>query len=168
VTPSDSLALIAAHALAIPSFAAAGGLKGIARSMPTSCAVDRVAAAAGIPMFAVPTGWKFFGNLMDSGALGGKDYTPFLCGEESFGTGSSHVREKDGGAQEGGKTGAPPTCTRNNIAVERAEVKEEVQCWGALEEARLVRDKEGNSVLETSRAVARVELQHEHWPAQGC
>ena len=96
VTPSDSVALIAAHALAIPYFAAAGGLRGCARSMPTSCALDRVAAKAGIPFFEVPTGWKFFGNLMDSGALGGADLCPFLCGEESFGTGSSHVREKDG------------------------------------------------------------------------
>ncbi len=96
VTPSDSVALIAAHASAIPFFVRAGGLKGVARSMPTSCALDRVAAAAGIPLFEVPTGWKFFGNLMDSGERGGRDYTPFLCGEESFGTGSNHVREKDG------------------------------------------------------------------------
>ena len=96
VTPSDSVALIAAHALAIPYFARAGGLKGVARSMPTSCALDLVARAGGIPLFEVPTGWKFFGNLMDSGELGGQDFTPFLCGEESFGTGSSHVREKDG------------------------------------------------------------------------
>jgi phosphoglucomutase len=67
--------------------------------MPTSCALDRVAAAKGISCFEVPTGWKFFGNLMDSGSgafAKGKTYTPFLCGEESFGTGSNHVREKDG------------------------------------------------------------------------
>lgn len=65
--------------------------------MPTSGALDRVAAKRGLPLFEVPTGWKFFGNLMDSAAVYGKeDYTPFLCGEESFGTGSNHVREKDG------------------------------------------------------------------------
>jgi phosphoglucomutase len=96
VTPSDSVALIAANAEAVPAFAAAGGLKAVARSMPTSCALDRVAAAKGIPIFEVPTGWKFFGNLMDSASLGGTAYNPFLCGEESFGTGSDHVREKDG------------------------------------------------------------------------
>jgi phosphoglucomutase len=89
VTPSDSLAIIAANADCIPQFARAGGLKGVARSMPTSCAVDRVAAALKLRLFEVPTGWKFFGNLMDSGQLS-------LCGEESFGTGSDHIREKDG------------------------------------------------------------------------
>ncbi|KAH8069282.1 UTP-glucose-1-phosphate uridylyltransferase [Aureococcus anophagefferens] len=74
-----------------------GGLKAVARSMPTSGAVDRVAEALNLALFETPTGWKFFGNLMDSKALfGGVDYTPFLCGEESFGTGSDHVREKDG------------------------------------------------------------------------
>lgn len=96
VTPSDSVAVIAAHADAIPAFKNAGGLKGVARSMPTSCALDRVAQAKGISFFEVPTGWKFFGNLMDSGLLGKSSYNPFLCGEESFGTGSDHVREKDG------------------------------------------------------------------------
>jgi phosphoglucomutase len=96
VTPSDSVAVIAAHADAIPFFVAAGGLKGVARSMPTSCALDRVATARGIPLFEVPTGWKFFGNLMDSAELGKANFNPFLCGEESFGTGSNHVREKDG------------------------------------------------------------------------
>ncbi len=95
VTPSDSIAIIAANAAAcIPFFA--GGVKGVARSMPTSCALDRVALKAGIPLFEVPTGWKFFGNLMDSGELGKAELNPFLCGEESFGTGSNHVREKDG------------------------------------------------------------------------
>ncbi|KAJ1625330.1 hypothetical protein T492DRAFT_597787 [Pavlovales sp. CCMP2436] len=97
VTPSDSLAVIAANADAIPFFKQ--GLKACARSMPTSCALDRVAAAKDIECFEVPTGWKFFGNLMDSGTgayAKGKSYTPFLCGEESFGTGSNHVREKDG------------------------------------------------------------------------
>jgi phosphoglucomutase len=96
VTPSDSVAIIAANQAAIPFFARAGGLKGVARSMPTSCAVDRVALKLGIRVFEVPTGWKFFGNLMDSKELGKEDFNPFLCGEESFGTGSDHVREKDG------------------------------------------------------------------------
>lgn len=75
------------------------GLRACARSMPTSCALDLVAATKEIECFEVPTGWKFFGNLMDSGTAAfpqGKTYTPFLCGEESFGTGSNHVREKDG------------------------------------------------------------------------
>ena len=87
VSPSDSLALLTAHALKIPGYAK--GLKGVARSMPTSCAVDRVAKALGIPCFETPTGWKFFGNLLDAGKV-------TLCGEESYGTGSDHVREKDG------------------------------------------------------------------------
>jgi len=97
VTPSDSLAIIAAHANKIPFFSSKGGLKGVARSMPTSGAVDLVAKELGFDLFETPTGWKFFGNLMDSAAVfKGKDYTPFICGEESFGTGSNHVREKDG------------------------------------------------------------------------
>jgi phosphoglucomutase len=87
VSPGDSLAVLAWHARSIPGYA--GGLAGVARSMPTSQAVDRVAAALNIPCFETPTGWKFFGNLMDAGKI-------TLCGEESFGTGSSHVREKDG------------------------------------------------------------------------
>jgi phosphoglucomutase len=87
VTPSDSLALIAANAKLIPAYAK--GLSGVARSMPTSGAVDRVAAKLGIACYETPTGWKFFGNLMDAGRV-------TLCGEESFGTGSDHVREKDG------------------------------------------------------------------------
>ncbi len=87
VSPSDSLALLTAHAHRAPGYR--GGLKGVARSMPTSAAVDRVAAAMGIPCFETPTGWKFFGNLLDAGRV-------TLCGEESFGTGSDHVREKDG------------------------------------------------------------------------
>ena len=96
VTPSDSLALIAAHYKAIPWLAADGGLRAVARSMPTSGAVDRVAQALELPLYETPTGWKFFGNLMDSDLLGGEKLSPLLCGEESFGTGSSHVREKDG------------------------------------------------------------------------
>lgn len=97
VTPSDSLAIIAAYADCIPFFKAQGGLKAVARSMPTSGAVDLVAKDLNFDLFETPTGWKYFGNLMDSKDLfGGKDYTPFICGEESFGTGSNHVREKDG------------------------------------------------------------------------
>jgi phosphoglucomutase len=87
VTPSDSLAVIAANAALAPGYAA--GIAGIARSMPTSAAADRVAQKLGVPCYETPTGWKFFGNLMDAGKV-------TLCGEESFGTGSSHVREKDG------------------------------------------------------------------------
>jgi phosphoglucomutase len=87
VTPSDSLAVLAANAQAIPAYTR--GLAGVARSMPTSRAVDRVAAALDIPCFETPTGWKYFGNLLDAGRI-------TLCGEESFGTGSDHVREKDG------------------------------------------------------------------------
>jgi len=87
VTPSDSLAMLAANAHLAPGYA--GGLKGIARSMPTSGAADRVAEAMGIPLYETPTGWKFFGNLLDAGMA-------TICGEESAGTGSDHVREKDG------------------------------------------------------------------------
>lgn len=97
VNPSDSLAVLAANADCVPFFKKAGGLKAVARSMPTSGAVDRVAAAKGLACFEVPTGWKFFGNLMDSKDVFDKaDYNPLLCGEESFGTGSNHIREKDG------------------------------------------------------------------------
>jgi len=87
VTPSDSLAVLAANATLVPAYA--NGIAGVARSMPTSGAVDRVAAKLNIPCYETPTGWKFFGNLMDAGEV-------TLCGEESFGTSSSHVREKDG------------------------------------------------------------------------
>lgn len=87
VTPSDSLAVLADNATLCPGYS--GGLKGIARSMPTSRAADRVAGKLGIPAFETPTGWKFFGTLLDAGMA-------TLCGEESFGTGSDHVREKDG------------------------------------------------------------------------
>ena len=87
VTPSDSLAVLTANAPLAPGYAA--GLKGVARSMPTSRAADRVAAKLGINAFETPTGWKFFGNLLDAGLV-------TLCGEESAGTGSDHVREKDG------------------------------------------------------------------------
>ncbi|HMC13374.1 MAG TPA: alpha-D-glucose phosphate-specific phosphoglucomutase, partial [Gallionellaceae bacterium] len=87
VTPSDSLAVLAANATLVPGYK--NGLAGVARSMPTSAAVDRVAQALNIPCYETPTGWKFFGNLMDAGKV-------TLCGEESFGTSSNHVREKDG------------------------------------------------------------------------
>ena len=87
VTPSDSLALLAANAHLAPGYKA--GIAGIARSMPTSAAADRVAEKLGIEMHETPTGWKFFGNLLDAGRV-------TICGEESAGTGSSHVREKDG------------------------------------------------------------------------
>jgi len=87
VTPSDSLAMLAANAHLAPGYSA--GLKGIARSMPTSAAADRVAEALGIPAYETPTGWKFFGSLLDAGLA-------TICGEESAGTGSDHVREKDG------------------------------------------------------------------------
>jgi phosphoglucomutase len=87
VTPSDSLAVMAANAHYIKGYA--GGISGVARSMPTSQAVDRVAEALGLDCYETPTGWKFFGNLLDANRI-------TLCGEESFGTGSDHVREKDG------------------------------------------------------------------------
>ena len=87
VTPSDSLAIIAANATCAPGYAK--GIAGIARSMPTSAAADRVAEKLGVGMYETPTGWKYFGNLMDAGKV-------TVCGEESFGTGSDHVREKDG------------------------------------------------------------------------
>lgn len=87
VVPSDSLAIITAHAHSIPGYGR--GVAGVARSMPTSRAVDAVAAAMGIACFETPTGWKYFGNLLDAGLI-------TFCGEESFGTSSGHVREKDG------------------------------------------------------------------------
>ena len=87
VTPSDSLAVLTANATLVPGYKA--GLAGVARSMPTSAAVDRVAEKLGIDCYETPTGWKFFGNLLDAGKA-------TLCGEESFGTGSNHIREKDG------------------------------------------------------------------------
>jgi phosphoglucomutase len=87
VTPSDSLALLAANAQLVPAYSS--GLAGVARSMPTSQAVDRVAAQLGLDCYATPTGWKFFVDLLDAGKV-------TICGEESFGTGSNHLREKDG------------------------------------------------------------------------
>lgn len=87
VTPSDSLAVLTANARLVPGYA--DGIAGVARSMPTSTAVDRVAEAMNLPCYETPTGWKYFGNLLDAGKV-------TLCGEESFGTGSNHIREKDG------------------------------------------------------------------------
>jgi phosphoglucomutase len=87
VTPSDSIAVLTANAHLVPGYQ--NGLSGVARSMPTSAAVDRVAQKLGIDFYETPTGWKFFGNLLDAGRA-------TLCGEESFGTGSDHIREKDG------------------------------------------------------------------------
>ena len=87
VTPSDSLAILCANAHCAPGYAKE--LVGVARSMPTSAAADHVAAKLGIKSYETPTGWKFFGNLLDANLA-------TLCGEESFGTGSNHIREKDG------------------------------------------------------------------------
>ncbi len=87
INPCDSLAILTANAQLVPGYAE--GIAGVARSMPTSRAVDRVAARQGVDCYETPTGWKFFGNLLDAGKI-------TLCGEESFGTGSDHVREKDG------------------------------------------------------------------------
>jgi phosphoglucomutase len=87
VSPSDSLAVLAANATLVPGYKK--GIAGIARSMPTSTAADRVARSMGVPCYETPTGWKFFGNLLDAGMV-------TLCGEESYGTSSDHVREKDG------------------------------------------------------------------------
>ncbi len=87
VNPSDSLAVITANTTCVPGYKE--GISGVARSMPTSSAVDIVASALNIPCYETPTGWKFFGNLLDSNLI-------TICGEESFGTGSNHVREKDG------------------------------------------------------------------------
>jgi phosphoglucomutase len=89
ISPSDSLAIIVANYKLIPNLNREGGLAGVARSMPTSGALDRVAQKMGIKCYETPTGWKFFGNLMDAGLIN-------ICGEESFGTGSDHIREKDG------------------------------------------------------------------------
>ena len=87
VTPSDSIAIITANYKSIPFLSK--GITGAARSMPTSCALDNVMHKLGLPFYETPTGWKFFGNLLDANKIS-------LCGEESFGTGSFHIREKDG------------------------------------------------------------------------
>ena len=88
MSASDSVAIIAANYKSIP-FLREGGVAGVSRSMPTSGALDRVASKLDLPIYEVPTGWKFFGNLLDAGKI-------TICGEESFGTGSFHIREKDG------------------------------------------------------------------------
>ena len=129
VTPSDSLAIMAANAHLLPGYK--HGLAGVARSMPTSRAVDVVAAELGIPCYETPTGWKFFGNLLDAGKI-------TLCGEESFGTGSDHVRENmPGGGEESGGTGADQVREKdglwavlfwlNLLAVRRESVRQIVQ-----------------------------------------
>lgn len=110
VTPSDSLAVLAANATLLPQFK--GGLPGVARSMPTSRAVDVVAAALKFDCYETPTGWKFFGNLLDAGRIA-------LCGEESYGTGANHVREKDGVWAA--------LCWLNLVAARRASVGEIVR-----------------------------------------
>ncbi len=116
VTPSDSLAVLAANLHRLPGYRL--GLKGVARSLPTSRAVDRVAAALGVECYETPTGWKFFGNLLDAGLIN-------LCGEESFGTGSDHVREKDGLWAV--------LCWLNLVAVRQQSVEEIVrEHWAAF------------------------------------
>ena len=116
VTPSDSLAVLAANLHRLPGYPT--GLKGVARSLPTSRAVDRVAAALGVECYETPTGWKFFGNLLDAGRIN-------LCGEESFGTGSDHVREKDGLWAV--------LCWLNLVAVRQQSVEEIVrEHWAAF------------------------------------
>ncbi len=116
VTPSDSLAVLAANLHRLPGYST--GLKGVARSLPTSRAVDRVAAALGVDCYETPTGWKFFGNLLDAGRIN-------LCGEESFGTGSDHVREKDGLWAV--------LCWLNLVAVRQQSVEEIVrEHWAAF------------------------------------
>lgn len=151
VTPSDSLALIAAHAQRIPAYAQ--GLAGVARSMPTSGAVDRVAAKLGIPCYETPTGWKFFGNLMDAGRV-------TLCGEESFGTGSDHVREKDGLWAV--------LCWLNLLAAtgERVEslVRSHWQQYGRNVYSR--HDYEAVPTPQAQAVMAHVQAQFDHLPGQ--
>jgi phosphoglucomutase len=134
VTPSDSLAIIAANAALIPAYQQ--GLAGVARSMPTSGAVDRVALKMNIPCYETPTGWKFFGNLMDADKV-------TLCGEESFGTGSNHVREKDGLWAV--------LCWLNIIAVRRSSVEEIVMAHWA-EYGRNVYSRHDYEAIPTAAA----------------
>lgn len=144
VTPSDSLAIIAANAQLIPAYRA--GIAGVARSMPTSAAVDRVAKALNIACYETPTGWKFFGNLMDAGKV-------TLCGEESFGTSSSHVREKDGLWAV--------LCWLNILAVKRSTVQQIVtEHWreyGRNVYSRL--DYEDLPVAQAKQVIAHVTQQ---------
>ena len=136
VSPSDSLAVIAANYKLIPAYAK--GLAGAARSMPTSCAVDRVAAALGIPCFETPTGWKFFGTLLDAGKA-------TLCGEESAGTGSNHVREKDG---------LWAVLYWLNILAARNETVEQIVCDHWRQYGRNVYSRHDYEGIETARAEA--------------
>ena len=152
VTPSDSLAIIAANAHLIPAYKQ--GIVGVARSMPTSGAVDRVAAKMGIDCYETPTGWKFFGNLMDAGKV-------TLCGEESFGTGSSHVREKDGLWAV--------LCWLNIIAVRKQSVEKIVKAHWA-EYGRNVysrHDYEAIPTVKADRVIARLRHQFDTWIGQG-
>jgi phosphoglucomutase len=151
VTPSDSLAIIAANATLIPAYK--NGLAGVARSMPTSCAVDRVAAALNIPCFETPTGWKFFGNLMDAGKV-------TLCGEESFGTGSSHIREKDGLWAV--------LCWLNILAVKKMSVQEIVQAhWQQFGRNVYQRhDYEGIPVEIAAAVMQHIKTQFDQLPGQ--
>lgn len=147
VTPGDSLALIAEHARAIPGYSR--GLAGVARSMPTSTAVDRIAKALGVRCYETPTGWKFFGNLMDAGLC-------TLCGEESFGTGSNHLREKDGLWAV--------LCWLSLLASTRKSVAEIVQShWNQFGRSYFQRhDYEG---LDSARAAAMIQELRDGLPA---
>jgi phosphoglucomutase len=151
VTPSDSLAIIAANATCIRGYR--DGIAGVARSMPTSGAVDRVAKALNIPCFETPTGWKFFGNLMDAGKV-------TLCGEESFGTSSSHVREKDGLWAV--------LCWLNILAVKRLSVEQIVMAhwreFGRNVYSRL--DYEDLPVSQANQLMQHVTEQFTHLPCQ--
>lgn len=157
VTPSDSLAIIAANAKLIPAYRQ--GLAGVARSMPTSGAVDRVAQKMHIPCYETPTGWKFFGNLMDAGKV-------TLCGEESFGTGSSHVREKDGLWAV--------LCWLNIIAAKQKELKQKLSVeqivkahWA--EYGRNVYSRHDYEAIPTNAAngvMAHIKAQFGHLPDQ--
>ncbi|MES2637711.1 MAG: alpha-D-glucose phosphate-specific phosphoglucomutase, partial [Pseudomonadota bacterium] len=151
VTPSDSLAIIAANATLIPAYRQ--GLAGVARSMPTSGAVDRVATALDIPCYETPTGWKFFGNLMDAGKV-------TLCGEESFGTGSNHVREKDGLWAV--------LCWLNIIAMKKTSVEAIVKAHWA-EYGRNVYSRHDYEVIPTGEAngvMAHIKSQFSTLPNQ--
>ncbi|MEQ1597964.1 MAG: alpha-D-glucose phosphate-specific phosphoglucomutase [Methylotenera sp.] len=151
VTPSDSLAIIAANAKLIPAYKQ--GLAGVARSMPTSGAVDRVAAKLNIPCYETPTGWKFFGNLMDADKV-------TLCGEESFGTGSNHVREKDGLWAV--------LCWLNIIAAKKQSVEEVVKAHWA-EYGRNVYSRHDYEAIPTEAAngvMAHIKAQFSALPNQ--
>jgi phosphoglucomutase len=151
VTPSDSLAIIAANAKLIPAYKQ--GLAGVARSMPTSGAVDRVAHKLNIPCYETPTGWKFFGNLMDAGKV-------TLCGEESFGTGSNHVREKDGLWAV--------LCWLNIIAAKKSSVQEIVMAHWA-EYGRNVYSRHDYEAIPTEAAngvMVHIKAQFASLPSQ--